>query len=234
LRTGIIALARMSSSRLPGKALKDIGGQPLLGRVIDRLHRAADELHCELIVATSEQREDDAIAALAGKEGARSFRGPLNDVAGRTLAAAAHFDLDYFVRISADSPFICPEIIATAVRIAKAEMPDLTTNIFPRTFPPGMSVEVVKTATFRKLMDTDLSVDDREHVTRAFYDRFDDFEIVNFTHAAENLSDIKLTVDTADDLEKAKWINHQLGERSTTASLTEIVEHARNYLHRQS
>jgi spore coat polysaccharide biosynthesis protein SpsF len=229
LRTGIIALARMSSSRLPGKALMKIGGRPLLSHVIDRLHRAADDLQCDLIIATSDQPEDDAIASLAQREKALSFRGSLNDVAGRALAAATKFDLDFFVRISADSPFICPEVIATAVHLANAEMPDLTTNIFPRTFPPGMSVEVIKTVTFRKLMATDLSINDREHVTKAFYDRPDDFTIINFTHTGVNLSNINLTVDTAEDFEKATWINSQLGERATMAPLIEIVEYARNH-----
>lgn len=220
----------MSSSRLPGKALRDIDGRPLLGRVIDRLHRAAGDLHCDLIVATSEQPEDDAIAELAQNENTLIFRGSLNDVAARALAAATYFELDYFVRISADSPFICPEVIATAVYIAKTEMPDLTTNIFPRTFPPGMSVEVIKTETFRYLMETAVDVEEREHVTKAFYDRSEEFNIINFAHAGEDLSGVNLTVDTAADFEKAKWITNQLGQCSTTAPLIKIVEHARNYV----
>jgi len=62
-RIGIIAFARMSSSRLPGKALMDSGGRPMLGRVIDRLRLAALDLDCKLIIATSQEQDDDQIAA---------------------------------------------------------------------------------------------------------------------------------------------------------------------------
>jgi spore coat polysaccharide biosynthesis protein SpsF len=219
----------MSSARLPSKALRDVGGRPLLARVIDRLRIAADNLDCAMIVATSTEADDDAIADLATTEHAEIYRGPLDDVAARTLAAARTFGLDTIVRISGDSPFISPSVIATAVNISKSDVPDLTTNVYPRTFPRGMSVEVIKTETLRKILEAPVSDLEREHVTKAFYDRPDDFSITNFTSPHGDLSAINLTVDTANDLEKARWIVGKLGNRTATAPLGEIVGLARDF-----
>ncbi len=217
----------MSSARLPNKALRDNGGRPLLGHVIDRLRYAAADLNCQVIVATSTKPDDDAIADLATAGQAEIYRGSLADVAGRILAAAQEFELDSLVRVSGDSPFISPSIVASAVEISKTEDPDLTTNVFPRTFPRGMSVEVIKTESLRKLLESSLSDDEREHVTKAFYDRPNDFGVINFTSPHGDLSPINLAVDTADDLEKARWINAKLGHQSETATLEKIVELAR-------
>jgi len=229
MKIGIIALTRMSSSRLPGKALKDIGGRPLLGRVIDRLRCAATDLDCTLIVATSEEPEDDAIAEFCRSEIVKTYRGSLHDVAGRALSAATHSGLDYFIRISADSPFMSPDVIGLAASIVRSEEPDLTTNIFPRTYPPGVSVEVIKTDTFKKLLEKPTTKDEREHVTKAFYNRPQGFKIINFTAPEGNLSAIKLTVDTPDDLKKSRWIYDKLGQHSTTAPLSRIIGLAREY-----
>jgi spore coat polysaccharide biosynthesis protein SpsF (cytidylyltransferase family) len=229
MKIGIIALTRMSSSRLPGKALKDIGGRPLLGRVIDRLRCAATDLDCTLIVATSEEPEDDAIAEFCRSEIVKTYRGSLHDVAGRALSAATHSGLDYFIRISADSPFMSPDVIGLAASIVSSEEPDLTTNIFPRTYPPGVTVEVVKTSTFRKLLENPTTEDEREHVTKAFYNRPQGFKIVNFTAPEGDLSAINLTVDTHDDLRKARWIYSKLGQHATTAPLAKIVGLAREF-----
>jgi len=229
MKIGIIAMARMSSSRLPGKALKNIGDRPLLGRVVDRLRRAATDLDCTLTIATSEESDDDAIAEFCRTETIETYRGSLHDVAGRALSAAEHSSLDYFVRISADSPFISPDVIGLAVSIARSKEPDLTTNVFPRTYPPGVTVEVVKTSTFRKLLENPTTEDEREHVTKAFYNRPQGFKIVNFTAPEGDLSAINLTVDTHDNLRKARWIYSKLGQHATTAPLAKIVGLAREF-----
>jgi spore coat polysaccharide biosynthesis protein SpsF len=228
-KTGIIVLARMSSSRLPGKSLMDIGGHPMLGLVLERLKRAASALQCKVIIATSSEVDDDAIANFSMAKDVGIFRGSLTDVAGRTLAAALELNLDYFVRISADSPFICPQVIEHAVRINRERQPDLTTNLFPRTFPPGISVEVINTRVFQRLLDSTISDEEREHVTKAFYNNPDDYDIHNFESTHGDLSAFSLTVDTAADLDKARWIHGQLGDRSTVAPLTEIIGLAQDY-----
>ncbi len=199
----------------------------MLGRVIDRLNHAVGAQGWELIVATSEEDDDDPIVKFAEAENIDVHRGSLENVAARALGAAAN--LDYFVRISADSPFIDPVVITTAVDVARSEQWDLVTNIFPRTFPRGMSVEVVKTDAFREMLDGPMTEDECEHVTKAFYNRPEDFQITNFEAPQGDLSAINLTVDTPEDLRKAQWIDRKLGPQSSTAPLAEIIEAAREF-----
>src|SRR5262249_55762759 len=103
---------RMSSRRLPGKALRAIRGRALLGHVVDRVRRC-----CTidgLLIATSTDPDDDAIAEFARTEAVELYRGALDDVAGRLLNAALAAQADALVRISADSPLIDPAIVDRA------------------------------------------------------------------------------------------------------------------------
>src|SRR5690606_5239919 len=114
-KTAVVTFARMGSSRLPGKSLTDIGGRTVLGCLIDRLGLLKQP--ARLIVATSDQAVDDAIAdfcatdAMCRELGIQVFRGALLDVLGRAAACARAFNLDPLVRISGDSPFMDPAVI---------------------------------------------------------------------------------------------------------------------------
>jgi len=107
---GVVVFSRYNSTRLPGKALLDLGGKPLLGRILERLRhvQSADKL----IVATSDQGSDDALAEFVKAEpNVDLYRGPLNDVSGRALGCMRAFGLDVMVRICGDSPFEIPAVI---------------------------------------------------------------------------------------------------------------------------
>jgi spore coat polysaccharide biosynthesis protein SpsF len=213
----------MSSARLPGKALRDIEGRPMLGRIVDRLRRVAAD-GVDLVIATSGQATDDAIAAFAVDEDIEVFRGALGDVAGRALACARQHEFEYLVRISGDSPFICPRLVCQAIGLAKAQGPDIVTNLFPRTFPPGMSVEAISTASLAAICEDGLSAEEQEHVTLRYYRRPDEFAVVNFTAESDDPPPVALTVDTERDLAKAAWIVRQLGAGVERASRRQIVD----------
>ncbi len=124
MRPGAIVQVRMSSQRLPGKALADLVGQPLLERVLARVRRARSLAFVG--VATSDRPEDDAIERYCRARAIPCTRGPLDDVLGRILAAARLWRLDPVVRITGDCPFVSPELIDEFVGRMLAERLDAT------------------------------------------------------------------------------------------------------------
>jgi spore coat polysaccharide biosynthesis protein SpsF len=202
---GAIIACRMDSERLPGKVLKEAGGRPLLGHVLDRCRRVS-WLASHVVIATSERQVDDPIAAFAGEERVPVFRGSLDDVAGRLLGAAQEHELDFFFRVNADSPFLEPALFQQAAALLDENDYDLVTNLFPRSFPYGVSVELIRTAALASTRPAFASPDDSEHVTRFFYANSHRLRIRNLCRQGEDLSRIRLTVDTPEDWERFQQI----------------------------
>jgi spore coat polysaccharide biosynthesis protein SpsF len=197
----------MTSQRLPGKPLEDLEGRELLGRVLDRV-RAAKTVS-RVIVATSTQDTDDALSAFCDRESTHCFRAAMDDVASRLLAAADFVGASAFVRISGDSPVIDPQLIDHAVHVYSATRPDLVTNVSPRTFPAGQSVEVVKASALRKLWSQQSDAADaaelNEHVTTGFYRSPESWDIVNFTSGLLGPHP-SMAVDTPEDLVRIRQL----------------------------
>jgi spore coat polysaccharide biosynthesis protein SpsF len=189
----------MSSSRLPGKVLMDLGGRPLLGRLLDRLRRFSGS--DRIVLATSEEPDDDPVAAFCEVEEVDCVRGPLEAVSERFLRVMERFPCEAFVRINGDSPLLDPRLILRGIREFRLGGFDLATNVFPRTYPKGQSVEVVRAETFRREAPGFPEPEDREHVTRYFYRRPDGFAIRNFRSddGREGGNPISMVVDTPDD-----------------------------------
>jgi len=223
LKIGIAIFARMDSNRLPGKALIDISGRTMLGRVLHQLRHTS--VSDPLIVATSDRALDDPIAKLTENEGAVVFRGSDSDVLGRAVDCAHHFGFDALVRISGDSPFIDGDIIEQLVDQHRSVAPDITTNVFPRTLPPGMSVEVISTSVLYRMQGTTDSAEDHEHVTKYIYDHPTEFNIHPVTFHKGNYDTIHLAVDTQRDLDRAVWI----AENTSAVSLERVTELARQW-----
>ncbi len=219
-----VVFSRFSSSRLPGKALLDIAGRPLLGRVLDRVCQAkkADRV----IVATSVDTSDDVIEDFARKEGVAVFRGSLDDVSERALACMRAYDLDVLVRICADSPFIDPSLIDTVIDLRARTEADVASNVFCRSFPAGQSVEVVTREAFERAYPRMSSPAHFEHVTKFFYEHPADFRIENLRSAGGDLTALNLCVDTQDDARRATWIARRLESGMGSNSLQALIETA--------
>ncbi len=198
MRIPIIVQARMSSIRAPGKMLRTVDGKPLLGYMLDSLRRCRSNQ--EIIVATSDHCSDDPIYEYCGALQVCCLRGPLDDVAGRFAAVLAAKPADAFVRLSGDSPLIDYRLIDRAMHHYACELPDLVTNVRPRSFPRGQSVEVVSVPTFLAALPNITEPGDREHVTRFFYRDPERFKIVNFT-APLDYSGTQLSVDSEQDFD---------------------------------
>lgn len=228
--TGIIVFARMESKRLPGKSLAPIRGRPLLGHVLDRCRRV--RAATPVVVATTERAADDAIARFARGEGVPVFRGAAEDVAARALACARAYRMDRFVRISADSPFIDPALVDEAVRRHEAGGWDVVTDVFPRTYPPGVSVEVIATETLARVLERTSDPADREHVTRYVYGHPHEFRICNMGDDPARYLGVTLTVDTPDDLARTEWMMAEAARPPADIALDDVVALARRWLGR--
>jgi len=216
----IIIQARLNSSRLPKKVLHQIKGKPLLVYLINRLRCLNDH---EICIATSDQSSDDAINNYCEENYVSCFRGSLENVSQRMLDATIHFNVKEFVRINGDSPLMDPKIIEQGIEIYQNGDYDLVTNTFPRSFPVGQSVEIIRTSTFEKAYKKMSNPDHFEHVTKYYYDHPDEFRIKNFSNA-NDLSSYRLVVDTPDDLNRMKKIIGSMTRPHTEYSLDELIE----------
>lgn len=205
MSAGAIIFSRMDSNRLPGKALIDISGRSLLGRVIDRAKKVQGISH--IIVATSSRSIDDPIASLAKSEGINYYRGSLEDVAGRALDACKAFGLNKFARICGDRPFFDPELVSNLLKIHNELNIDIVTTMFPRTYPPGLTTEIISAESLEFALSQTTDPDDREHVTNFFYRESKIFSIhnVNAPHNM-NFDNVHLVVDNDKDLSRARSI----------------------------
>ncbi len=211
MRTGAIVFSRMTSKRLPGKAMIQISGKTLLERVIERTKQIKNIEH--FCIATSNNQEDDKIALFAKQNKINLYRGSLNNVISRALEASKKYQYDSFLRICGDRPFFDVDIYDKMISIHKNGKYDLTTNIFPRTVPPGLTGEIIDVKSLDKVSKFTSDLLDREHVTRYYYNNSEKFKIFNcdFLHKKENLK-LRLVVDNEDDLNRARWISSNLNE----------------------
>lgn len=195
----VVALvqARMGSTRLPGKVLKEVMGRPLLSYLVERLRRVPQI--DEIVIATTTNPEDQAIVTLCQKEKISCFRGSAEDVLDRLYRAAKQFEADIVIRITADCPLIDPVCIQQALALYLDEKPDYVSNAHVRSFPIGMDVEVFSFSSLQEAHQEAKKPEEREHVTPFIYRHPERYCSKVITHTPD-LSHLRLTVDTAEDL----------------------------------
>ena len=215
-----IVQARTDSTRLPGKVLREVGGKPVLAYLLERLEHAT--LIDDIVVATSDDPSDDDLTAFCRTTEVDCHRGSFGDVAGRILGAARARKLDAFVRVSGDSPLLDQSLVDRAVALLRDSDSELATNVYTRTYPRGQSVEAFRTDAFARgyeAMEDDV---DLEHVTPFFYRHESDFRIASFEHDP-NLGDLRLVVDTQDDLDAFTQIVSAMDRPHWDHSLEDVV-----------
>ncbi|RED52446.1 cytidylyltransferase domain-containing protein [Aestuariispira insulae] len=222
----LVLLARLDSSRLPGKQLKPLGD----GTVLDLMARRLANCHHDIpiILATSDRAIDNPLADFAQQRGLQCFRGNIDDVAGRCLACLQAFNLDWFVRLCGDSPFADPVLIDRIIDVFLTSDCEIATNVFPRTTPFGASVEIVSRPAMERICRETDDMAFLEHVTLFAYRHPDRFKIQNVGEESGAYGDLSLSVDTADDLAMAQWIANKL-TAPVEAPLTEIVALAQQW-----
>jgi len=194
-----ILQARMSSSRLPGKVLAPVLGEPMIGRQVERLRRT--RRIDKLMVATSVDPSDDPLAAYCEGLGLAVFRGSLTDVLDRYRAAlAAYPDAQAVVRLTADCPLADPRLIDEVIARHHAVDADYTSNTLgERTFPHGLDTEVIRPAVLAEAAERAQDPYEREHVTPYIYRRPERYLLAGVSQATSQ-AELRWTVDYPEDL----------------------------------
>lgn len=195
-----IIQGRMTSERYPGKMLAPFLGQPVFAHLVKRIR--ASKINPKIILATSKNYTDDPLVIYAKYLGIEVVRGSHEDVLSRFILALNKFKCEAFFRVCGDSPLLLTSLIDKASSIysnSKSEY-DLVTNVFPRTFPVGMSIELIKTRTFIETEKKIVNKKDREHITQYFYNKEKEFKIYNIKCSRILDLNLRLALDKPSDL----------------------------------
>lgn len=220
MKTGIIVQSRMSSQRLPGKVLKELHGKAMIDYLLERLLRNAEQL--PVIVATSTEADDDALAVHLQKHPVEVFRGSLENVTQRFVAACHEYQLEAFIRINGDSPLFDQNLISLCLQHLKPGV-DIVSNIFPRSFPKGQSIEASRVESFEKHLEEMSEPRHFEHVFPWFYENAERFNIFNLQNN-ENFNGIQLSVDTREDFQVMEKIIASFEKEHWNYTWQELVE----------
>ena len=190
--------ARMSSKRFPGKVLAPFNGIPMLTCVIERVNRVIPS--SRIVVLTSTHQSDDPLVCYMQSAGISVHRGALENVFARFQSCLKEYPCSWFFRICADSPLLDNAILQTMlIKNDKSDV-DLITNVFPRTFPKGQSVEMLNSNTFEGIDSHSLTSAQQEHVTKVYYEKPEKYKIINIESLDPGLATINFSVDTIEDL----------------------------------
>lgn len=201
---GCIIQARMGSTRLPGKVLKNLDDHnSVLYYVLNQVQHS--KLIDKIVVATTTLSEDDAIVSYCKKMNVEYFRGDSQDVLDRYYQCAKSFSFLNIVRITSDAPLIDPIIIDQVVEKFLSSEYDYVCNTQPRTFPQGTETEIFSFKSLEKIWQNTTLPSEREHVTPYFYTHPEDFCMFNVQNT-KNLSNFRWCIDKQDDLDLVRFL----------------------------
>lgn len=192
----LIMQTRMGSTRLPGKVMKELADHPVVWHDLERIRRATKV--DTIVVATTTNPEDNALATYCIENGVACFRGSSEDVLSRYHGAAEKFGGDVIVRVTSDCPLIDPAIIDLVIDGLGAH--DYVTNVLDRKFPRGMDTEVFTRATLERAHREATLPFDREHVTPFMREPKNGFDVANINMPnTYHFPQFRLTLDTIQD-----------------------------------
>ncbi|WP_346890174.1 glycosyltransferase family protein [Clostridium sp. UBA1056] len=215
-----IIQARVGSSRLPGKVLKNICGKTVLEHDVRRLKLVTNI--DEIVIATTVEPQDDKIVEEAKRLGVKCFRGSENDVLSRYYHAAMESNSDIVVRVTSDCPCIDHTIIDNMVRLFKENKFDYINNTSERTFPRGYDVEVFTLQALEIAYKNATKDYEREHVTPYLYDCNNNFKCFTYKNNVD-YSKYRITLDTEEDLKVIKEIYNELYKDEKYFLLEDVV-----------
>jgi spore coat polysaccharide biosynthesis protein SpsF len=222
-----ILQARMSSTRLPGKVMRDLAGAPMIERQIERLRRASSL--DRLVVATSDRPDDDGLAEHAAALGMGVHRGSLPDVLARFAGALEAFGpARHVVRFTADCPLIDPAVVDRLVAAHGESGADYSTNGGEgRAYPVGLDCEIMTAAALREAAHEAVDPYEREHVTPFIYRRPERYALHRLPGPPDQ-GELRWTVDTADDLAFARAVFAGLHARNPDFRAADVLAFVRS------
>jgi spore coat polysaccharide biosynthesis protein SpsF len=217
--------ARMGSTRLPGKVLLPLVGKPLILRMYDRV--ALAKYAGEIVVAITEDENDDQLFKLCHQNNIKVFRGHSLDLLDRHYKAAKKYHADVVIKIPSDCPLIDPEIIDKVMQyyISNRDKFDYVSNLHPPTYPDGNDVEVMS---FGALEDAWINANkdfEREHTTPFIWENHDKFRIGNvvWDEGFDYSMSHRFTIDYKEDYEFIKRVYDELYDANNKFGLKDIL-----------
>ncbi len=221
---GIIIQARMGSTRLPGKILMDMEGKCLLKRIVEKTKQLSDL--ATTVIATSVLEMDDAVEAFCNAEDVNCFRGDENNVLSRYYYCAKQYGFDNVVRMTGDNPFPDMEELKRLIRYHREN--DFEYTECHSTLPIGVGMEIFKFSALERTMKYATLPKHFEHVNEYILDNKDKFRNATMiVDSNKNHPEIRLTVDTTSDYQKACYIIRNSG--SDNVSTVEAIALSRKY-----
>jgi len=221
----IITQARIGSTRLPSKVLKEIEGKSLLQIHLERLKKST--YGNNIVVATTFEDGVEKIIKIAKSVEVDFYQGDTNDVLDRFYNAAKGKNPDYIVRVTSDCPLLDPVLMDEIIQLAVVNDLDYTTNTLIEAFPDGQDVEVIKWSAFEKSWKETSLKSDREHVTpyirvnSSFFGK-NLFKSKNFD-SSENYNKVRMTVDESKDFDAIKILTTTLGIDKNWKDYTDFI-----------
>lgn len=197
IKFGGLILSRIDSSRLPNKARLLLNGTRLIEHVI----QGVKDNEMPIVLCTSERKIDDPLIKIAEYNNVKLFRGSLENVYLRMVEASQENGFDYIFRFNGDSPVVLKELISIAKKLViKDNSIDIVSNIISRSFPYGISLELIKVSTFLNLYSDNLTRNHLEHPTKILYENLDKLNYRSIK-LSKDFSAHRFVIDTHDDLE---------------------------------
>lgn len=221
MTTIAIIQARLSSTRLPGKVLLPLGQRPALDWVVSAA--AAIPGVDRVVIATSDQPDDDALAAWAAARGVTCHRGPLDDVLARFALAARAEQADIVLRLTGDCPLLDPQVCGQVLALLRRQNLDYASNIAPQTWPDGLDCEAFTRAALDAADAEATSPHDREHVTPFLRDRRDRFKAGGVVCPLPGLERERWTLDEDRDLDFLRRVVALLPDATRPPSHLEVL-----------
>lgn len=223
MKIAVIIQARMGSTRLSGKVMKDIYGKTVLSHVIDRVRQS--KLIEDIIIATTSNDMDNIIETEAIKCGVKVFRGSENDVLSRYYLAAESNKIDVIVRITSDCPVIDPYVIDKIIQAYLKGQNDIVTNassdLNERTYPRGLDTEVFSFESLKEAFNNAKKEYQKEHVTPYIYENSKN--IYCYKNDVD-YSKYRWTLDTEEDFELITEIYKKLYKGKHDFYLNDIID----------
>ncbi|MGF1933564.1 MAG: glycosyltransferase family protein [Nostoc sp. ChiQUE02] len=225
MKTVAIIQARMGSTRLPGKVMKQLCGKTVLSHVISRVK--ACFLVDAIVVATTNSLADDVIVIESEKCGIHCFRGSEDDVLERYYLAAKEYQADVIIRITSDCPLFDSEVLTAMLEYFKTETGDgleidYLSNCLRRSYPRGLDAEVFTFKVLEKAFQEAHESYEREHVTPYIYEHPETFSLYNQTNN-EDISNYRWTLDTEEDWKLIEAVYTDLYQEGKIFTTNEVI-----------
>lgn len=213
--------ARMSSTRLPGKVLLRVCSKPMLQHQIERVRRS--RLISTLVIATSTDLSDDAVATLCEDLQVPVYRGSLDDVLDRMVRAAQPYRPQWLVRLTGDCPLADPAVIDEVIAAARDHDVDYASNTLEPTFPDGLDVECIRFAALEQAWREATKPSEREHVTPFVHTRPGRYKLHGVRHSSD-CSALRWTVDEAADFVFVSQVFEHLYPANPEFSMQDVFD----------